>query len=484
MKLKWKQALSALLAIALMLSFAGCAKGTTNTASSSNATSSDAAYTDEELAQIAVKVGDEYTITKGEILNEYDYMVQMYSYYGMSAPTATEDIEAMQDSVIDTLVSDKIQLYQIKLMGITLTAEEQADAEAQTDEQIQYYMDSFRDQAKSEGATDVEARALEIFQEQLEAFKPDMDMDGFRAFVLEKFENEALKAALKAKVTEGVTATEEEVQAYYDSLLSSQTEAYTATPADYLNAAEGFQMNGGDPMLFTPEGYVRVRTITISPEGEVSADYTTLKTDMDTIASQYGAAALDALAAKYSASGADTSNATISTSEIDGGAALVSDYLTKKAAADALYEEYIKDARTKANEAYAALQSGTSFTDVLTQYGEDSMYTQYPSFVDSGLLMYVGGEDTIWDAKLVEAAKLLKDGETTGVIQTGDMFYILQLVGSEAAGTKTLTDVHDAVKAQVIATAADKLWNETLEKWSNDPALATYFEDVYRDIGK
>jgi hypothetical protein len=36
----------------------------------------------------------------------------------------------------------------------------------------------------------------------------------------------------------------------------------------------------------------------------------------------------------------------------------VSDYLTKKAAADALYEEYIKDAREKANEAYASLEAG------------------------------------------------------------------------------------------------------------------------------
>ena len=208
MKLKWKQALSALLAIALMLSFAGCAKGASNTASSSNATSSDAAYTDEELAQVAVKVGDEYTITKGDILDEYDYMVQMYSYYGMSAPSTDEEIEAMQDSVIATLVSDKVQLYQAKLMGITLTDEEQADAEAQTEEQIQYYLDSFRDQATSEGATDVEARALEIFQEQLDAYDMNMDLDGYRAFVLENYENVALKAALKAKITEGVTATD------------------------------------------------------------------------------------------------------------------------------------------------------------------------------------------------------------------------------------------------------------------------------------
>ena len=79
--------------------------------------------------------------------------------------------------------------------------------------------------------------------------------------------------------------------------------------------------------------------------------------------------------------------------------------------ADALYEEYIKDARAKAEEAYAALESGTSFTDVMADYGEDTIYTSTPSFVDTGLLMYLAGEDTTWDAKLTAAVGLLKAGE-------------------------------------------------------------------------
>lgn len=486
MKQTWKQALSALLAIALLLSFAGCAKGTDNAASNSNASSSNATYTDAELAQVAVQIGKDETITKGEVLDEYDYMVEMYSYYGMTAPTEDADIEAMQDSVVSSLVSEKIQLYKAKEMGVALTDAQNAEIEAQADEQIEYYLESFRTQAEGEGAADVETRALEIFQEQLDAANMAMDVAGFRAYMIENYESQYLKDALKAQVTEGVTATDAEIQTYFDNLLSTQTESYTATPADYLNAAEDFQMNGGDPLLYTPEGYVRVRSITISPAEEVSEEYTTLKTDMDTIANEYGVAALAALADKYAASGADASDAsvTLSASEIEGGAALVSDYLTKKAAADALYEEYIKDARAKAAEAYAALEAGTSFTDALNQFGEDSMYTNYPSFVDSGLLMYVGGEDTIWDAKLVDAVKLLKDGEHTAVIQIDNMFYILQLVGAEPAGTKTLTDVSDTIKAQVIATNAETLWNATLEEWQNDSSIATYFEDVYRDIGK
>ena len=482
----WKKALSVLIAVALTLSFAACASKNA-TASASDATASDATATaDPSRDEIAVKIGDGYTITKGDIMDEYDYMVSMYSAYGMSAPTADADVESMQDSVISTLVSDKIQLYEAELLGVTLTDEQKAEVTKQVEDQMTYYTDSFRSQAQSEGATDVEARTLEIFQEQLDAAGMDMDVDGFRAYMTEQYTNAALKDALKSEITKDITATDEEIQTYYDDLLKSQKDTYTTTPADFGAAAEDYQENGGDPMLYTPEGYVRVRSISISPAGEVSTDYTTLKDELTTLEAQYGAAALAALADKYTAQGAAATDTgiNVTVNDIEGGAAIVSDYLTKKAAADALYEEYIKDAREKANEAYASLEAGTSFEDVLNQYGEDTIYTDYPTFVDTGLLMYIGGEDTTWNSELVKAVGLLKDGEHTAVILVDDVFYILQLVGSEPAGELSLTDAHDAVKAAVVAKNADTAWNTQLETWENDTKIVTYFEDVYRSIGK
>jgi hypothetical protein len=285
----WKKALSVLLAVALTLSFAACAgKGANNASGSnatgSNATSSDAnALSDEELAQVAVKIGDKYTVTKGDILDQYNYMVSMYTSYGMGAPSTDEDIEAMQDDVISSLVSDKIQLYEADKLGVALTDAQKADVEKQVEEQMTYYMDTFRTQAQSENAADVEARTLEIFQEQLDAAGMEMDVDGFRSYMTEQYTNEALKTALKAQVTKDISATDEEVQTYYDDLLKSQKDSYTTTPADYLAAAEDYQKNGGDPMLYTPEGYVRVRSITITPAGEVSADYTSLKDELTSL---------------------------------------------------------------------------------------------------------------------------------------------------------------------------------------------------------
>jgi len=477
-KFHWKRLLCVLLALSLALGAAACSLNDDEEA----ATPGDAA---EDLDQVAVQIGD-YTVTKGDIIDQYDYMVQMYSYYGMSAPTETSEIEAMQDSVISTLVSEKIQLYEADLMGITLSEEEMADVEAQLEDAMDYYLDSFRSQAEDEGAADPDARALEIFQEQLDAAEMGMDVDEFRAYVKENYVDEARRTALQEKVTAGVTATDDEIKDYYEETLADQTASYTSAPADYLSAAESFQMNGGSPVLYTPEGYVRIRSISITPEADISDDYTTLKTDLDALAAEYGEAALNALAEKYIAQGADpaTTALNVTLGDIEGGAEIVSEYVEKKAQADAMYEEYIKDARAKAEEAYAALEGGASFTDVLTEYGEDDIYTTYPSFVESGLLMYMAGEDTTWDEQLVKEAGLLKAGEYSAVIQIDDVFYILQLVGDETAGVKALDDVYDDIEAVIISRNADTLWNETLDAWENDTSIATYFEDVYRDIGK
>ena len=486
----WKKALSALLALGLTLSFAACGKGATN-ASPSNATSSDAsssnaAAADPDRDAVAVKIGDKYTVTKGEIADQYDYMVSMYSAYGMTAPTTEEDITAMQDNVIASLVTEKIKLYEADQLGITITDEQKAEVEKKVDAQMSTYTENFRAQAKQEGAADVDARAKEIFQEQITAAGMNLDVDGFRSFMVDRYTEEAIKDALKAEITKGVTATDEEIQKYYDDLLKSQKDTYTTTPADFGYAAEDFQMNGGDPMLYTPEGYVRVRSISISPAGEVSKDYTALKDELTAIETKYGTAALTALADKYAAKNAEATDTSINitTGEIEGGATMVSDYITKKAAADALYEAFVKDARDKANEAVASLDAGTSFQDVLKKYGEDTMYTQYPSFVDSGLLMYVGGTDTTWNEELVKAVGLLKNGEHTGVILVDDVFYILELVGSEPAGEKTLTDAHDSIKAAVVTKNSDALWGTQLETWQNNTKIVKYFEDVYRSIGK
>jgi len=473
MKRKAFRTLSVLLAALMLLSAAACSLKETT----------EEEETEDNSDEIAVSIGDDYTITKGEIEDEYNYYVQMYSYYGLTTPSTDEDIEEMQDQIVSMLVSPKLELYYADQMGVTLTDEMKEEAEANAESDMSSYMESFVSEAESEGAEDTESRALEIFQEQLDAAEMDMDVEGFRAYLIEQYENQARITALEDKIIAETEVTDEDVQTYYDDLLDTQQETYDATPADYLTDEEDYEMSGGDPIVYVPEGYIRVRSIVISPDAELSDEYETLKSDMDTLEAEYGKAALEALAEQAAAATDAAATSELTLSDVENGAEILSEYIEKKTQTDAMYEEYIKDARAKADEAYASLESGTAFTDVLNEYGEDDTYTTYPSFVDTGLLMLREG-DTTWDEALVTAALQFKDGEHTGVIQVGDAFYILELVGDEPAGARALADVYDEISAIVQSQNGEETISAKLEELENDTTITTYYEDVYRDIGK
>jgi hypothetical protein len=416
---------------------------------------------------VAVKIGDKYTVTRGDIQEQYDYLLSMYTSYGMSAPTADADIETMQDNVVSGLVGQKILLHEADLMNITLSEDEKNGVDADVEDQMNDYMDMFRSSAQSEGATDVEARAKEIFNQTLTSEGFDMDMDQFKEYIRGTLTETAITNKVEAQVKSTVSVTAADGKAYFDDLLATQKETYAATPENYLDDEEYYEKFGGDPILVVPEGYLRVKSITISPTGELSEEYNTLSSEMDTLEAEYGELSLTA------ASTSATRLAEIRT-----------EYAEKKVKADAAYETYIADARDKADKAYADLTAGKSFDDVLKEYGEDDVYTTYPIFVEKGLLMQKGVASSTWDQKLVDAVDKLKDGEYTAVINLDDMFYILQLVGPEKAGERTYEDVADEMTVRAQDQQAQTVWEAQQEEWNNDTSMVTYYEDAYRDIGK
>lgn len=457
MKIGMKKWIALLLAAALLLTAAAC---------SLEEKPSDTGYSAKERAKVAVNIGGKYDITKGEIIDQYEYLLTMYSYYGMQAPTADADIESLQDSVIAELVNSKILLYQADKQGITLDDAQKQEVEDTLNSEMQYWFDEFTAQAQSEGATDVDARVRELFNEALANSDMDMDMDEYREYLLEMIEQDAVIAALEASVKAEAAITEEEIQEYYDNLLDIQKEDYNETPGNYATDAEAYVMSGGNPVVYAPKGYLRVKTITVTSDETLDEGYATLRTALDALEAEYGRLMLDG-----------------TEDDAERIAEIQAEYDEKKAEADALYEAYIGSAREKINEAYAALEAGQSFDEAMLEFGEDDIYTTYPAVREKGLLMLKEGEGTM-DEKLVEAALALENGEYSGIIQLDDMFYIIMTVGDEPNGTTPLADVYDEIKAMAANEAAEALWTARQEAWYNDTALVTYNETVYRDIGK
>ncbi|OQA70785.1 MAG: peptidylprolyl isomerase [Firmicutes bacterium ADurb.Bin248] len=286
MKIGLKKWIALLLAAALLLTAAAC---------SLEEKSGDAGASAKDRARVAANVGGKYDITKGELIDQYDYLLSMYSYYGMAAPTADADIESLQDSVLAEIVNSKILLYQATEQGITLDEAQQKEVEATLDEEMQYWIDAFTSEAQTEGAADVDARMRELFDEALAGSNMDLNMEGYREYLREMIEQDALIAALEASVKAEVTVTEEEIQEYYDNLLDIQKEDYDETPGNYATDAEAFVMSGGNPVIYAPKGYMRVKTITVSPEAELSEEYTTLRTALDALEAEYGRLMLDGM---------------------------------------------------------------------------------------------------------------------------------------------------------------------------------------------
>jgi hypothetical protein len=69
------------------------------------------------------------------------------------------------------------------------------------------------------------------------------------------------------------------------SRLRKTQKAHT-TAFDFGSAAENYQRERRRSDALYAEGYVRVRSIAISPAGEISSDYTALKDELTTLESQ------------------------------------------------------------------------------------------------------------------------------------------------------------------------------------------------------
>jgi len=210
---------------------------------------------------------------------------------------------------------------------------------------------------------------------------------------------------------------------------------------------------------------VRVKVLTVEPKEALSEDYDVLMNEMTALEAEYGKLAL---------TGTDAARQ----NEIKKA------YQENKTASEELWEAYVKDARTAANEAYAKLEDGEPFDTVFIAYGEDTSYIDYPVFASKGCLLTPGTDDGMWDDAIREAAKTLTVGAYSEIIEIDGSYHIVYLVSEEEAREVPYEEVQEAMHALALEQRAATLWEERQEEWSEDESLVTYYEANYRGVGK
>ncbi|HEV2327972.1 MAG TPA: peptidyl-prolyl cis-trans isomerase [Verrucomicrobiae bacterium] len=113
-------------------------------------------------------------------------------------------------------------------------------------------------------------------------------------------------------------------------------------------------------------------------------------------------------------------------------------------------------ARQKANEIIADLKKGSAFQQLA------SLYSQDPEQKGNDWI-----ETSVLRKELADAASALQPGETSGVIETSDECYIIQLEGRRSAHVKPLNDVRSNIETTLRAQVKKdevRRWIDSLKK--------------------
>ncbi len=475
--------LTLIMAMTLVL-MAGCkvadAPAGENAAISTDDPNGAAAAELDENAIVA-KVGDE-EIT----LAEYQQLFEQYSYYysmfGMDVTQDPATLAQFQDMVKDALLEKEIVKQQAKKNGVdTLSAEQQADVEEQTENMLSEMRAQFTQMAEEAKAgddtIDIESYVNNMIADEAEYNTGKaMSVEEYKQWLMEEAGVEHLRDNLIDEMCKDVAVSDDDIKAWYDEAVKTDEESYTADPGSFKSAEEGFICGGVDggylPVSYVPEGYSRVMDMLVMPKADVNELYPDYHEKMDKqseLEAEYGQ-----LAFADATSGNAANKARLS--------AIVSEYKQLKQETDNMMAEAGKEAKNTIEEAYAKLQEGSTFESLQLRYTENEACASCEALMMDGLLINPDANDGSWTDECITQFKELKIGEYSPIFQDADGYHILYYVDDLTAGVRSMDELKEDVKASLLEDAKNGEWQTILAAWKADGSVEVY-EDVYRQLG-
>ena len=479
--MKTKKLLALLLAAAMTLSLAGCLvpdKDTeTETAaptagSNPNPTANvDTTFYDSEAA--AIELGD-IVITAGEIEESYSYYINMLqSYYGVDI-SDDESIREYREMAITDLIHYYVPQWKANELGITLTAEEEAEIENEiaatindlrTDLICEYayyyggaaeiYTDvSFLSEEELAGAME------EIDAELSEYYRPGYTLEEYLADQQKSQVSDAriVKLTEKLRLTNGLnfTVNDEQIEAWYTETLASQQEEFDQDRMLYRDTVTAFLSGDSTvPALYMPEGVLRVQIIEIAPDSARDIKIDMNREEMAALEAEYGKLVLNG-------------------EDVARQEEILARYTELKADNDLLEEAFIGDARTKINKAYEALEEETAFEDVMKLYNAEGSTAETILFAEG---------DAIYGELCNYAAELLV-GTYSEPILIDDVYYIVKLLEKPASGAVDRATIADAIHTAAADATMEADWDTLYAEWESEAErVAIRHEDAYAAIG-
>lgn len=346
-----------------------------------------------------------------EVSRAYEEQMTNYLFAGYSE----EEISAsLLDEVMRQMVSERVLEAHAREMGLLeLTAEDEAQIQAEAQANYQAQLDLYRDVVNTDGLSDEEANgALKAYLQEAEGV------------TLETVQAEIEKNWWVNKIYDALTADvevdDDALQEAYDALLEQQTQSFQNYPDDF----EFAQMNA-ETIVYNLPGYRAVRMLVFRMSME----------ENDTV---YGL--------------------TNQLQELDAEAQ-ADEAAEIQAQIDACYAA----AEARAQRALAELEGGADFETLLETMGEDDGMRD-AQLRSTGY--YINENSQLWAQSLIEAAMALSEpGQISQSVRTEDGVYILQYVGEVAEGAVPLEKVADYLREDVLNDLRQQVYQQQLDAW-------------------
>lgn len=437
-------------------------------------------------SDIVASIGDEtvnYALYNAAFESYREYMTQIGGEI-----LDEDDLITFQDMIMDYLLVDMLTLYHADEEGFVLPEEDKQAAIKQAESELNDIKEEYMELSRTDYEKDPSKTVEQYFEEYISTLSDyylgeELNFEQYS----EAYTNELIRSctieAYKAYVCESFAANESDINDWYEEQYELQTASYKEYPEQYKFDQEYFEQYFGMsedaiPCVYVPNGYSRIMDIVVKPSGEMSEEYKALQTKIKDIYAECSELAFD------DALNGDNANA-------ERISELVEEYKRLQSESDAMYDDYIHDAKEKIDDAYAELESGADFAEVMLKYSEnsavvgDDLKNGCEAFKTEGEIIsleYSCASD--WSDTVKEIFGMLKVGEYSNIFADDDgSLHIIKYVSDITAGTVELEDVYDSVKTIVKSSSDEKAWSELMDTWLDDPSIKRNSE-LIRSIGR
>ncbi|MDR2505380.1 MAG: peptidylprolyl isomerase [Oscillospiraceae bacterium] len=412
------------------------------------------------------------TVNKTEGQAYYDYLKEESEAEGNDV-TSPEAIASLKDEALRGLAKNAIAQAKVKDFGFeTVTDEEKLEAEEEItvyyNEAIDLYTPEFQNEEGTLTTEEMRAEAIAYF----DSYGYTLDAMKQQAVANIPYEK------LRHWITGDIEVTDAEVDEYNESLASAELATYDGSVGNY----EIYALLFGQQWHFRPAGYRSVHHILLSPPEDIqakmdaaNAELTTIDTDLSALTSELAALTTE-LAALNSPAAAedgtvppvDEAAVTAKQAEIDGKQEQIDAKQAESTAKQAEIDELWVDARAALEPTFAEinekLAAGTSFDELIAEYGSDPGMTAEPSKTDG---YAVHAESIQYDAAFTQgAAALANVGDITEPIQSSFGFHIIRYTAELPEGAIPLTDAQrETMRATVLSEKQFVLEDAKFDEW-------------------